>query len=288
MVYILYNPLSNAGDNDKQVAKAMEKYSAGPNKLVTVTEIKDKRAFFENQLPGDETVLLGGDGTLNRLVNDLDGYVPKNKLWLYKAGTGNDFMNDIFGHKVPDETFVQINKYIEELPRVTINDKTYRFLNNCSFGWDGKVCAIGEELKAKGKSKINYLTLAVRVVLGYKTNNARVWVDGVEYKYKNVWIATSMNGRYFGGGMKVAPMQERDSDLMTVVVLHNLSRWKILTILPKVFDGSHVKYKQYFVAIKGKEVEVEYDIPQDVQIDGEVIRGVTRYSAVKETAKVTE
>ena len=113
-------------------------------------------------------------------------------------------------------------------------------------------------------------------------------VDGVEYKYKNVWIATSMNGRYFGGGMKVAPMQERDSDLMTVVVLHNLSRWKILTILPKVFDGSHVKYKQYFVAIKGKEVEVEYDIPQDVQIDGEVIRGVTRYSAVKETAKVTE
>ena len=40
-------------------------------------------------------MLLGGDGTLNRLVNDLDGYVPKNKLWLYKAGTGNDFYRDV-------------------------------------------------------------------------------------------------------------------------------------------------------------------------------------------------
>lgn len=287
MVYILYNPLSNAGDNDKQVAKAIQKYSGGPYKLVTVTELKDKKTFFENQLPGDETVLLGGDGTLNRLVNDLDGYVPKNKLWLYKAGTGNDFMNDIFGHKAQDETFVQINKYIENLPKVTINDKTYRFVNNCSFGWDGTVCAVGEELKAKGRAKINYTTLAIRVLLGYKPANVRAWVDGVEYKYKSVWIAPAMNGRYFGGGMKIAPMQERDSDLMSLIILHNASRWRILTILPRVFNGTHMKFKQYVVAIKGKEIAVEFDRPQDIQIDGEVIRGVTRYEAVKEPATVT-
>ncbi len=286
MVYILYNPLSNAGDNDKQVAKAMEKYSSGPMKLMTVTEIKDKVAFFENQLPGDETVLLGGDGTLNRLVNDLDGYVPKNKLWLYKAGTGNDFMNDVFGGNVPDETFLQINKYIENLPRVTINDKTYRFVNNCSFGIDGKVCSVGEEQKARGKSKINYTMLAARLLMTYKPANVRAIVDGVEYKFKDVWLAPTMNGRYYGGGMKVAPMQDRDSDVLTLIIFHKANRWRTLTIFPRIFSGSHIKFKQYFIALRGREIAVEYDVPQDVQMDGEVLRGITSYSAVKEPVTV--
>ncbi|MBR2902173.1 MAG: diacylglycerol kinase family protein [Clostridia bacterium] len=286
MIYVLYNPYSNSGDNDKQINDVMERFSSVSVQLMSVAEVDDPVEFFKGQHPGDETILLGGDGTLNRMINALDGYVPENKLWLYKAGTGNDFINDVYGGNAPDGTLLQINDYIRDLPEVMIRGKKYRFINNCAFGIDGKVCRVGDELKAKFKRRINYTLLAARVLLTYKRSNAKITVDGVTYEFKDVWLAPTMNGRYFGGGMKVAPMQDRNSDNLTLVVFHSASLLRTFTIFPRIFGGSHVKFKQYFSSFQGKEISVEYDLPQDVQIDGEVIPDVLSYSVVKQPVLV--
>ncbi len=286
MIYVLYNPYCNMGDNDKQINDVMEKYSSLPARLMSVVDVDDPIEFFKRQEPGDETILLGGDGTLNCMVNALDGYVPDNKLWLYKAGTGNDFINDVWGGNAPDGTLIQINDYIRDLPEVVIKGKKYRFVNNCAYGIDGKVCRVGDELRAKHKRKMNYTLLAVKILLTYKRSNAKVTVDGVTYEFKNVWLAPTMNGRFFGGGMKVAPMQDRNSDDLTLVIFHSANLLRTLTIFPRIFTGSHVKFKKYFASFHGKEISVEYDRPQDVQIDGEVIPDVLSYSAVKQPVLV--
>ena len=137
-------------------------------------------------------------------------------------------------------------------------------------------------MKAKGKKSINYTTLAIKLLLtSYKPNGATVTVDGKTEKFERVWMAPVMNGLYYGGGMMPCPQQDRESDDISCCVIHSTNTLQTLIIFPSIFKGEHVKHESKVRAFKGKEIKVEFDKPQDVQIDGETIRGVTEISTVK-------
>ena len=68
----------------------------------------------------------------------------ENKFYLYKAGTGNDFLKDILPSD-SQEKLIDITKYLKKLPMVSINGKTTRFINGVGFGIDGMVCAANEQ-----------------------------------------------------------------------------------------------------------------------------------------------
>ena len=284
MVHILYNPSSNCGYDTKAVLSEIAENFEQSNAL-SLFDIEDIKAFFEALNQSDEVVLVGGDGTLNVVLNKLRGYVIKNNLYLYKGGSGNDFLRDVCSDKFESTKLLQINEYVENLPVVTVNGKEYLFINNVGFGIDGKVCTAAEDIRAKGKSKINYTTLAIKLLLtSYKPNGATVTVDGKKRKYKRVWMAPIMNGLYYGGGMMPCPNQNRKSDLISTCVIHSTNALQTLIIFPSIFKGEHVKHKSKVVEMSGKEIAVEFDKPQDVQIDGETIRNVTKISAVKYSA----
>jgi len=104
-------------------------------------------------------------------------------------------------------------------------------------------------------------------------------VDGVTKEYKNVWILPTMKGKFYGGGMKVAPDQDRNDPegKVTTVVVHGALRLKILINFPKIFAGKHTSLPIVDI-LKGKEISVEYDKPTALQIDGETIRDVLGYT----------
>lgn len=281
MVHILYNPNANCG-NDKNNTVDYIKSKFSESKAVSLFEIDDLKAFFDTFSADDEVFLIGGDGTLNVVLNKLRGYDIKNNFYLYKGGTGNDFLRDICGDAFEKDEPVLINEYIDNLPVVTVNGKEYLFVNNVGFGIDGKVCTAAEDLKAKGKKSINYTTLAIKLLLtSYKPNGATVTVDGKTEKFTKVWMAPVMNGLYYGGGMMPCPQQDRKSGDISCCVIHSTNALQTLIIFPSIFKGEHVKHESKVRAFKGKEIKVEFDKPQDVQIDGETIRGVTEISTVK-------
>lgn len=281
MVYILYNPNSNCGnDVDNTVNRVKSKYKE--RVVNNILEIDDLKAYFSAMSENDEVVLIGGDGTLNVVLNKLKGFEIKNNFYLYKGGTGNDFLRDICGSGFENNELVQINDYIDNLPVVTVNGKEYLFVNNVGYGIDGKVCTAAEDLRAKGKQSINYTTLAIKLLLtSYKPNGAKVTVDGKTKNYKKVWMAPVMNGLFYGGGMMPCPKQDRASDFISCCVVHSTNALQTLVIFPSIFKGEHVKYKSKVVELSGKEIKVEFDAPQDVQIDGETIRDVREIRAVK-------
>ena len=86
-----------------------------------------------------------------------------------------------------------------------------------------------------------------------------------------------MNGQYYGGGMKVAPGQRRDSGKLTLAVVHGLGRIKLLTIFPKIFDGSYTKYTKHVTLHQGNHIKVAFDAPMALQIDGDTVLDVTEY-----------
>ena len=279
MNYLLYNPLARNGQGEKMKEEAKialeEKY---PNlKEINVLEINQEE-FVNNILPEDKIVLVGGDGTLNHLANALKGQRLEALFYLYRAGTGNDFLRDI----QENGNVVLLNPYLENLPKVKINGKETLYINGIGFGIDGMVCEVADALKAKGETNINYTAIAIKLLLTkYKCPNAKVIVDGKELNYKKVWFASAMNGQYYGGGMMVAPKQDRLSDKLSFVIMRKACRLNALLTFSKIFKGEHLKKKKYCSLIEAKHIEVIFDRPTALQIDGEVVSNVTHYEAWK-------
>lgn len=281
MVYILYNPKSSEGTARKYVNEAVEKFSGEKIETKSVTDIESYKKFFSSIDKEDKVVLLGGDGTINYLVNEMKGEKIENELFLFMAGTGNDFLRDIYD-KVPEEgTLLQLNEYIEDLPTVTVNGKDYLFINGIGYGLDGKCCTIAEQQREKGKTDINYTNISIKLLLfSYKPTTATVIVDGEEFKYENVWISPIMNGRYYGGGMKVTPGQDRKSNVLSTCIFSGKSRIKTLMNFPKIFEGEHVNLKGAAIH-SGHEITIKLDRPEDIQIDGELIKNISEITARK-------
>lgn len=137
-------------------------------------------------------------------------------------------------------------------------------------------------MRAESKKKINYTSIAIKGLLfHYRPTNASVVVDGKEHKYKKVWLAPTMNGRFYGGGMMPSPNQDRLSEdgEISVMVMHGSGKLKTLMIFPSIFSGKHTEHKDAVEIISGNEIKVKFDRPTALQIDGETIKGVTEYCA---------
>ena len=122
---ILYNSLSGNGTGKEQ-AEALKGKLDGSLEFTDITGIADYRSFFEELPAGTIPVLCGGDGTLNRFVNDCEaaGAVIPDCILYYAGGTGNDFLRDI--GTVPGSDPVPVAKYIKDLPVADIEGKKYR------------------------------------------------------------------------------------------------------------------------------------------------------------------
>ena len=207
-IYVLYNPKAGNGRGEETAKKLKELYPNDELFFRNVTEMGNMPGFLDALGSEDRVILCGGDGTLNHFVNDLDGYVPQNEVLFYAAGTGNDFLNSL--NKPADSAPFAINEFLSKLPTVTVNDRTYRFINGIGFGIDGYCCEVGDELREKSDKPINYTGIAIKGLLfHYKPTSATVIVDGQEKKYEKVWLAPTMNGRMYGGGMIPTPAQDR-------------------------------------------------------------------------------
>ena len=277
--YVLYNPVAGNGKGKEGAEELKTRYDEKSLVYVDVTKTEDYAGFFAGLSEEDEVIVCGGDGTLNRFVNETAGVEIKNKLYYYACGSGNDFLRDM---KDPSEKLVELNQFIENLPVASVNGKEYRFLNNVGFGIDGYCCEVGDKLRGQSDKPVNYTGIAIKGLLfHYKPTNATVIVDGKEYYFKKVWLAPTMNGRFYGGGMMATPEQDRKGEKLSVMLFHGSGRLKTLMIFPSIFKGEHVKKTKYVTVLTGNEITVKFDGPRAVQVDGETVLGVTEYTAKK-------
>lgn len=284
--YVLYNEKAGTG----KIADALQtlKYDLpGKLKLVDVLKLTDYAAFVKELTAEDYVVVAGGDGTLNRFVNNVEGLELPCDVLYFPAGSGNDFARDL-GKETTDKPF-SVKQWICDLPKVKVNGNTYRFLNGVGYGIDGYCCQMGDVLRAIPGKKVDYTAIAIKGLLfHYKPTTAKVTVDGVTTTHDHVWLAPTMHGRYYGGGMYPTPGQERSKGdgKLSVMVYRSRSKLVALIVFPSLFKGEHVKHKKQVKIFSGSEITVEFDRPAPLQVDGETILNVTSYTAYTAPAKV--
>ncbi len=278
MTYVFYNPEAGNGCGRKNAEKLKERFEGEVFYLdITEFKAKDILTFARDD---DRIVIAGGDGTLNRLINDLEGEEINRELYYFPSGLGNDFMSDV-KDAAGEDGLVLLNPYIRSLPTIKVNGMTRKFLNGVGYGIDGYCCESGDELRKKGK-KANYTAIAIKGLLGrFQPREAYITVDGKEMRFEHVWLAPAMNGRFYGGGMMVAPGQDRLSGdgTISLVVMHGKSKLRTLMVFPSIFKGEHVRHEEMVTVVRGRKIEVAFDRPTALQIDGETVKNVTSYTA---------
>lgn len=226
--------------------------------------------------------ITGGDGTINEVSQAyIDGEgVPISgpALAFFPAGTGGDFRKTlgqdnsvdaavtrlVEGKNTPADLGVLALTADDDSPAV------HAFMNIASFGVGGLADRIVNRSPKWIGGRTAFLVGTVRAMLQYSNQPVRVSIDGelfVEDRIINVAIA---NGRYFGGGMKIAPHAELDDGLFDVVSLGNMSFGASASVGRKIYRGDHLDSPKVSFA-RGKSVHAESlcDDPVLIDLDGE-------------------
>lgn len=135
MNYLFYNPSARNGKAAEDLQLIKKTLDGQDVEIYAVTDIDDYVSVIDKIQPEDIVYIVGGDGTLNRFINDSTNLRILGDIFFYPAGTGNDFKHDVD----PDNSLyrIRLNDYIRNLPTVTVGGVTYKFVNGIGFGIDG-------------------------------------------------------------------------------------------------------------------------------------------------------
>ena len=242
MFGIVVNPVSGGGKNKAITAQVEAMLDArGIAHRCFATEAEGDgghQARLALDAGCEAVVCIGGDGTLSEVVTEIAN--SGKALYIVPNGTGNDFARAMGLIGEPIEAFrAQLDGKPERIDCGSINGKP--FLNVSGSGFDVEVLRKTEELKAVYPGPKAY-TKAVLAVLGsYQAMEAEVSIDGGAFARTRATIIEIANGRYFGGGMNVAPAADFRDGLFDLVTVDRVPSRMIPLLLPLFKLGLHVK-----------------------------------------------
>jgi YegS/Rv2252/BmrU family lipid kinase len=220
-------------------------------------------------------VAVGGDGTVNEVVNGLAGE-EEAELAVIPRGTGGDFVRT-FG--IPSKLEDAVRVALEGKTRVIdLGRATYRsrqgsrrqsyFANIGSIGMSGAVAQrTNESTSAPLGGKAAYLWATLTVFARWRNCELRVAV-GDERRTGPMLDVIVANCRYLAGGMKICPDAEPDDGLFDVLLIGDVTKADLVRTLPKIYRGTHLPHPKAEL-LRSAVVTVEADAPLPVELDGE-------------------
>lgn len=216
----------------------------------------------------DVVAAAGGDGTVNEVVNGLDGYdVP---LGIIPVGTANDFARQV---GIPADADHAMDVILQRKPRrldtASLNGR--RFLNVSTGGMGAEATAETPSEMKESLGPVAYAISGMRKLAGFTAARARFEGDGFSYDGDFVMFAVGIT-RSTGGGSMVTPMASATDGLLDLCIVEGMSRGEFARTALKVKRGEHVgqdgvRYVQL------ECVTIESSEPIAVNVDGEMSDG---------------
>jgi len=281
---IIVNPKAGAGRAQRAaetlVARLRER--SGDGELV-LTQQPGHATLLARQAAatGVQTVVVvGGDGTIQEVVTGLclstDGQpstLPRPALALLPAGTGGDYRRTFGFDEAVDQAFSRImspRPVHVDVGRATLESPggqrtVLAFANVLSFGLGGLTDRlVARSPKWIGGTAAFYLG-AVRATLVYQPVPVELTVDGEVVEVAPFTNVALCLGKYFGGGMKIAPEADPSDGLLDIVTIVG-SRVSVLALTADIYRGTHVKRDGVRV-LRGRRVSARVTRPGEVLVD---------------------
>ncbi|MGI8477047.1 MAG: diacylglycerol/lipid kinase family protein [Thermomicrobiales bacterium] len=215
---------------------------------------------------------VGGDGTINEVVNGILQSERQTPLGLVPVGHGSDFARTAGSPKDVGECVRRAANgrgRAVDVGYVQFNDGARRgFINVAGLGFDTIVAEKAQRSRLPG-SKLPYLATALPSLIRFQNFTVTIDADGELFSTPAVFVQIA-NARFMGGGMQIAPMADIADGLLDVAIVGDFNKRELLRALPSVYSGSHVGLAKFF-HVKARRVRVETMEPARVQLDGELI-----------------
>lgn len=197
----------------------------------------------------DHIHIFGGDGTITESIG---GFFKNGKpirpevlFSVWPGGTGCDFhrgllLPESFKHPCLDHiTPIDVG-------RLTFIDHHKKpcekyFLNIASCGISGFVDQLMEK-KWKKMGRAGFLLSTVEALTRYKKNRVHIKTDRGDLGEKTIRLVAIANGKFFGGGMKIAPAAQIDDGKFQMIILGEIGLVDALTLAPKIYSGQHMSH----------------------------------------------
>jgi YegS/Rv2252/BmrU family lipid kinase len=283
---VVVNPNSQGGKLGKRwsdVAEILQRKF--PFDEVLTTGVGDAtrltRAALEHG--AERIVAIGGDGTVNEVVNGFydDGVAiaPEATFALVPFGTGGDFRRTLgLSNDTADAAALIASgaRRKIDLGKLTFTatsgeTRVRMFANITSFGVSGVVDRLVNESKKRLGGKLAFMAASVRATFQYSNKRVALTFDGRDRVDTTIYNVAVANGRFFGGGMKVAPDAELDDGTFDVVALGDMGMGDVIKMSRRIYTGDHVKMDKVTVR-RAKVVEAEPIDPGSIvelDVDGE-------------------
>lgn len=256
--FFVVNPASANGTTGKlwvklaaTIARSLRDFGVaftrGPNDAVEMTR-KALEAKYEC------IVAVGGDGTINEVANGFlrDGVVinPAAALGLLPRGTGGDFRRNFDWH-YNFEAAVERLKTPETRP-LDVGLVTFRghdgqmvhryFVNVASFGISGMVAGtVNSTTKILG-GRASFAIASLKALSTYRDRTVQLTIDSAPAETLSVTSVAIANGKYFGGGMKVAPDADLSDGKFDVTIWSGYGLSDFIFRNRGVYSGAHITW----------------------------------------------
>ena len=284
--FVIVNPIAGGGKgllDFPQISKLLRDKGIQHDSVFTEHRYHATELTVEAANNGYRRIIVvGGDGTLNEVVNGLfiqKVYDPKDILLAVIAvGTGNDWVRT-FG--IPHRYSAAIRAICEgytllqDVGRVTYTESQYRqtryMANVAGLGFEAFAISIFNHMKAKGrKGKWLYLWSIIRAYFKYKASGVRLIIDG-EVVHHNLLFSVAVGVcKYVGGGVQILPKAVADDGLLDITLIKPLHWWHVVFRANKLSNGDiysigHIKPAQ------GCRVQIVSSPPILLETDGELL-----------------
>jgi YegS/Rv2252/BmrU family lipid kinase len=223
-------------------------------------------------------VAVGGDGTINEVANGIITANGENRasLGVVNTGTGSDFVR-MLGlprdyasgcrclmspqRRLIDVGIVQCLKDRQMVDRA--------FVNAAGLGFDAEAAKDKQQRRPLFRGTVPYILSLLRTLSGYQNKLVTIDVDGRTEEQRVLSVVVA-NGRFFGGGMKVAPEADLGDNMLDVITVGDFGKLELLWVFPRIYRGTHISYSKVRME-KASRIRVSSEEPFLVHADGEVI-----------------
>jgi YegS/Rv2252/BmrU family lipid kinase len=267
----LVNPASGNGATGKRWPALRERAAElGLSGDEVLSEYPGHLAEAARKAGGRLLVVVGGDGTMNEVVNGAAG--TNAEIAILPNGTGQDFGRT---HAIPtgfdDAVRVALGGETRtvDVGRVTLSGETRYFANVGSAGMSGSVARRANSMSKALGGRATFFYALTREFLAWQNTEVTVRLDGDERRGSMHDVIVAI-GRWHGGGMHLAPDASQDDGLFDVVLIGDVNKLDFLTTAPKLYSGKYLSHPKVD-HVRSATVTIDAAEPLPVEVDGEPI-----------------
>lgn len=293
----IVNPVSGKGRGKKAISKIndwlLSNKLTGKNYEIIESEYhghiikiaQSKSSSFDN------IIAVGGDGTVNEVVNGIYLSGSNPNFGVLPVGSGNDFVKNIYNGKLSLTNILDIlvtseRSYIKDVDIGLVNftnfDSSTRehiFINSIGLGFDAQVAFINQHNKLLSGVP-SYILAVIRALFDFKMLKISVMLDNQETLKSESLLITLGNGISSGGGFYLTPDGLIDDGILNATIIEKVSRKRLLIALPKALVNKVREVKEVSM-YKTKYSKIVFEDPCYMHCDGEVISSKVKSIEIK-------